>query len=347
MKAAILRGGEMVVDDVPDPVPGEGQVLVQTKACGICGSDLHAAKHADRMVEMTKDAVESAGGGATSMFGFDTGRDLVMGHEFAAEVLEVGPGAAGVSQGQTVVSLPVVADQRGIHAVGYSNDYPGGYAERMLLSAGICLPVPNGLDTVHAALTEPMAVGLHAVNRSEIAPGTAALVFGAGPVGLAVIAALRMKGIEPIVAADFSARRRELATTMGADEVIDPREEPAIDAWRRVDGRHPLVIFEAVGVPGVIDQAMRAAPSQTQIMVVGVCMETDHMQPFMGITKELTVKFSMAYDPMEFASTLQSIADGELDVDPLVTGTVGIDDVPQAFADLANPDAHAKIVVQP
>lgn len=348
MKAAILRGGEMVVDDVPDPVPGDGQVLVQTKACGICGSDLHAAKHADHMVEMTKEAVESTGGGGTSLLGFDAGRDLVMGHEFAAEVLELGAGAAGVSPGQTVVSLPVVADQRGIHAVGYSNDYPGGYAERMLLSAGICLPVPNGLDAVHAALTEPMAVGLHAVNRSEIAAaGTAALVFGAGPVGLAVIAALRMKGVEPIVAADFSARRRQLATTMGAHEVADPREEPAIDAWRRVDGRHPLVIFEAVGVPGVIDQAMRAAPQQTQIVVVGVCMETDHMQPFMGITKELTVKFSMAYDPMEFASTLQSIGEGELDVDPLITGTVGIDDVPQAFADLANPDAHAKIVVEP
>jgi 2-desacetyl-2-hydroxyethyl bacteriochlorophyllide A dehydrogenase len=347
MKAAILRGGEMVVDDVPDPVPGEGQVLVQTKACGICGSDLHAAKHADHMVEMTKEAVESAGAGGASLFGFDTGRDLVMGHEFAAEVVELGPGAAGISPGQTVVSLPVVADQRGIHAVGYSNDYPGGYAERLLLSAGICLPVPNGLDALHAALTEPMAVGLHAVNRSEIAPGSAALVFGAGPVGLAVIAALQMKGIEPIVAADFSARRRQLATTMGAHEVVDPREEPAIEAWRRVDGRHPLVIFEAVGVPGVIDQAMRAAPQQTQIVVVGVCMETDHMQPFMGITKELTVKFSMAYDPMEFASTLQSIAEGQLDVDPLITGTVGIDDVPQAFADLANPDAHAKIVVEP
>ena len=347
MKAAILRAGEMVVDDVPDPVPGDGQVLVQTKACGIYGSDLHAAKHADHMVEMTKEAVESTGGGGTSLFGFDTGRDLVMGHEFAAEVLELGAGAAGVSPGQIVVSLPVVADQRGIHAVGYSNDYPGGYAERMLLSAGICLPVPNGLDALHAALTEPMAVGLHAVNRSEIGPGTAALVFGAGPVGLAVIAALRMKGIEPIVAADFSSRRRALAETMGAHEVVDPREEPAIEAWRRVDGRHPLVIFEAVGVPGVIDQAMRTAPQQTQIVVVGVCMETDHMQPFMGITKELTVKFSMAYDPMEFASTLQSIAEGELDVDPLITGTVGIDDVPQAFTDLANPDAHAKIVVEP
>ena len=336
----------MVVDDVPDPVPGEGQVLVQTKACGICGSDLHAAQHADRMVAMTKEAAASAGAGMAPLV-FDSGRDLVMGHEFAAEVLELGPGTAGVSPGQTVVSLPVVADQRGIHAVGYSNDYPGGYAERMVLSAGLLLEVPNGLDARRAALTEPMAVGVHAVNRSAIAPGTAALVIGAGPVGLAVIAALALKGIEPIVAADFSPRRRTLASTMGAHEVVDPREEPAIDAWRRVDGRRPLVIFEAVGVPGVIDQAMRAAPQQTQIVVVGVCMETDQMQPFMGITKELTVKFSMAYDPMEFASTLRSIAEGQVDVTPMITGTVGIDDVPQAFADLANPDAHAKIVVEP
>lgn len=346
MKAAILRKGQMLVDDVPDPVPGEGQVLVQTKACGICGSDLHAAQHADRMVELTKEAVASAGD-ASSLFAFDTGRDLVMGHEFAAEVLEVGPGAVGPSPGKTVVSLPVVADQRGIHAVGYSNDYPGGYAERMLLSAGLLLEVPNGLDARRAALTEPMAVGVHAVNRAGIAPGTAALVIGAGPVGLAVIAALKLEGIEPVVAADFSSRRRQLASTMGADEVVDPREEPAIDAWRRVDGRHPLVIFEAVGVPGVIDQAMRAAPHQAQIVVVGVCMETDQLQPFMGITKELTVKFSMAYDPMEFASTLHTIAEGQIDVTPMITGSVGIDGVPQAFTDLANPDAHAKIVVEP
>jgi threonine dehydrogenase-like Zn-dependent dehydrogenase len=346
MKAAVLRGGHMVVDDIADPVPGEGQVLVQTKACGICGSDLHAAQHADRMVELTKEATASAGVGMAPLV-FDTGRDLVMGHEFAAEVLELGPGTAGVSVGQTVVSLPVVADQRGIHAVGYSNDYPGGYAERMLLAAGLLLQVPNGLDVRRAALTEPMAVGMHAVNRAGITPGTAALVIGAGPVGLAVIAALKVKGIEPIVAADFSPRRRTLASTMGAHEVVDPREEPAIDAWRRVDGRHPLVIFEAVGVPGVIDQAMRAAPQQTQIVVVGVCMETDQLQPFMGITKELTVKFSMAYDPMEFASTLQSIAEGTVDVAPMITATVDIDGVPQAFTDLANPDAHAKIVVEP
>jgi threonine dehydrogenase-like Zn-dependent dehydrogenase len=243
--------------------------------------------------------------------------------------------------------MPIVADERGMHAVGYSNDYPGGYGERMVLSAGLLLPVPNGLEARQAALTEPLAVGVHAVNRSGIKPGQAALVIGAGPIGLAVIAALGLAGIEPVVAADFSPHRRALARTMGAHEVVDPREEPAIDAWRRVDGRRPLVIFEAVGVPGVIDQAMRDAPRQAEIMVVGVCMEPDEVQPFVGVSKELTVRFALGYDPMEFASTLQNIAEGRIDVDPLVTGTVGLDGVPQAFDDLANPEAHAKIVVEP
>jgi 2-desacetyl-2-hydroxyethyl bacteriochlorophyllide A dehydrogenase len=270
-----------------------------------------------------------------------------MGHEFAAEVLELGPDAFGVVPGQTVVSMPIVADQQGLHAVGYSNDYPGGYGERMVLSAGLLLAVPNGVDARRAALTEPMAVGVHAVNRSGIALGRAALVIGAGPIGLAVIAALRLKGIEPVVAADYSPHRRHLASVMGAHEVVDPREEPGIEAWRRVDGSRPLVIFEAVGVPGVIDQAMRDAPRQAEIMVVGVCMEPDQVQPFLGISKELVVRFALGYDPMEFAATLQHIAEGDIDVDPLITGTVGLDDVPQAFADLANPEAHAKIVVEP
>jgi threonine dehydrogenase-like Zn-dependent dehydrogenase len=341
-----MRAGRLVVDDVAEPVPGEGQVLVQTKACGICGSDLHALQHADEMVRLSEEAAESAPEGL-SMFVFDPSHDIVMGHEFSAEVLELGPGAAGVSAGQTIVSMPIVADQRGMHAVGYSNDYPGGYGERMVLSAGLLLQVPNGLDSRRAALTEPMAVGVHAVNRSAIAPGQAALVIGSGPIGLAVIAALRLKGIEPIVAADFSSHRRGLARTMGAHEVVDPKQEPAIAAWRRVDGRRPLVIFEAVGVPGVIDQAMRDAPRQAEIMVVGVCMEPDKVQPFVGISKELTVRFALGYDPMEFASTLQAIAEGTIDVTAMITSAVGIDDVPQAFTDLGNPEAHAKIVVEP
>jgi threonine dehydrogenase-like Zn-dependent dehydrogenase len=192
-----------------------------------------------------------------------------------------------------------------------------------------------------------MAVGLHAVNKSTIKPGQAALVLGCGPVGLAVVAALALQGIEPIVAADFSPKRRELAKLLGAHEVIDPRQEPAIDAWRRIDGTRALHVFEAVGVPGMIDQAMRDAPKDAQIMVVGVCMELDNIRPMRGIGKELTIRFALGYDPMEFGGTLHNIAEGRIDVVPLITGSVGIDGVPQAFDDLADPEAHAKILVEP
>jgi threonine dehydrogenase-like Zn-dependent dehydrogenase len=162
-----------------------------------------------------------------------------------------------------------------------------------------------------------------------------------------VIAALRQADVEPIIAADFSTARRRLATTMGAHEVLDPREEPAIDAWRRLAPTKSLVIFEAVGVPGMLDAAMRDAPAQAQVLVVGVCMQTDHIKPMLGVVKELNIQFVLGYQPDEFADTLRRIAEGEVDVAPLITGSVGIDGVPQAFADLADPEAHAKILVEP
>jgi threonine dehydrogenase-like Zn-dependent dehydrogenase len=272
-----------------------------------------------------------------------------MGHEFCAEVLDVGAGSAGgsVVAGDRVVSIPVVFNAEGMFSIGYSNRYPGGYAERMVLSSMLAVKVPNGLATPLAALTEPMAVGRHAVERSGIRAGMAAVVIGCGPVGLAVIADLARRGLGPIVAADFSPARRALAATMGATEVVDPAAEPPVAAWQRVDGAKPLVVFEAVGVPGMIDAAMLAAPRGTRILVVGVCMEPDTLRPMIGISKELDVGFALGYTPVEFADTLRSIAEGELDVAPLITGTVGLDGVPAAFADLANPDAHCKILVQP
>src|SRR6185436_13867256 len=110
----------------------------------------------------------------------------------------------------------------GVRTIGYSNETPGGYAEHMRLTESLLLPVPNGLATGHAALTEPMAVGVHAVEKAKLEPNEVPLVIGCGPVGLAVIAALALHGVHPIVAADFSARRRELAATLGADIVVDP-----------------------------------------------------------------------------------------------------------------------------
>ncbi|HVM10615.1 MAG TPA: zinc-binding dehydrogenase [Acidimicrobiales bacterium] len=341
MRAAVMRNKQLVVDEIADPVPQSGQVLVRTLACGICGSDLHTLQHGEQMVELSKES------GAP--FVMDLSRDVVMGHEFSAEVVEIGPDAGdNLRPGDVVVSMPVVIGPSGVQGIGYSNDYPGGYSELMVLSSMLTMKVPNGLSFEHAALTEPMAVGRHAVNRSAIAKGSTAIVLGCGPVGLAVIADLRLKGIAPIVAADFSPARRSLAETMGAHVVVDPREQPAIDAWREATGgMKQLVIFEAVGVPGMIDQAMSAAPRGTKILVVGVCMENDPIRPMLGIAKELDVSFALGYDPMEFGGTLRSIAEGELDVAPLITGRVDLDGVPTAFRDLSNPEVHCKILVEP
>ncbi len=342
VRAAIANSGAMRVDDVDDPIPGPGDALVAVKACGICGSDLHALVHADKMIE------QSLAAGMPALF--DPQRDYIMGHEFSAEVLDLGPETAGapVAVGDLVTSIPIVLTPTGIEATAYSNTYNGGYAELMRLSAALCVKVPNGLDHRRAALTEPMAVGRHAVGKANLMPGDTALVLGCGPVGLACIADLRRRGVETIVASDFSSMRRATATAMGATEVVDPRAEPAIEAWRRITGgSKPLVTFEAVGVPGLLDQAMKAAPAQSRIVVVGVCMETDQVHPFVAISKELNLQFVLGYDPFEFMATLQSIAEGEIDVTPMVTGVCGLDGVPSAFDALGRPDDHVKILVEP
>lgn len=339
----------MVVDDLPEPVPGPGQVLVETIACGICGSDLHTVDHADTMVATAREA------GVEAM-AFDTGRDLVMGHELAVRPLEVGPGVDGVAIGAAMAAMPILTTPAGRATPGYDNDHPGGYSERFLLDPAGLVQVPNGLPGHLAALTEPLAVGLHAVNQSSVDEGRPALVVGAGPVGLAVIAALARAGVEPIVAADLSPARRALATTMGAHVVVDPGQAPdrltgfalAVEALRAESpSGAPPVIFEAVGVPGMIETAMAAAPSGSEVLVVGVCMTDDRFRPSMGIFKQLTVRFVLGWTGDEFRTSLRAMAEGEIDPLPLVTDQVDLDDVPAAFERLATPDDQVKILVRP
>jgi 2-desacetyl-2-hydroxyethyl bacteriochlorophyllide A dehydrogenase len=282
-----------------------------------------------------------------SAFDFDVDADLVMGHEFSGHVLDVGPEVDGVRTGQAVVAHPIVRTADGAHSVGYANDYPGGFGQRMVVDARGVVPVPAGLDPRLAALTEPMAVGLHAANAAQVDVTHSAVVLGCGPVGLATIAALRFRGVPLIVAADFAPARRQLATAMGAHVVVDPAGETAIDAWRAAGGRRRTVVIDAIGVPGIIDGAMKQAPRRSQIVVVGLCMETDGFWPAIGVNKELTISFVLGWTPEEFGDTLAGIADGRLDVGPLVTGEVGLDGVAEAFATLAHPDHHAKILVRP
>ncbi|HZS19395.1 MAG TPA: zinc-binding dehydrogenase [Pseudonocardiaceae bacterium] len=334
MRAAVLREGRVVYrDDVPEPVPGPGQVLVAVRSCGICGSDLHFAAHRDEMLALSEQMGASVGA--------DRNRDIIMGHEFSAEVIKAGPDTDTHPPGTLVTSTPVLLSAEGIVPIGFTDRTIGGYAERMLLSAPLLLAVPNGLDPRHAALTEPMAVGLHAVNKSTIQRDETALVLGCGPIGIAIIAALRVRGVETIVASDFSIKRRELAATMGAHQTLDPAQGSPFDTVR------PKVVFEAVGVPGIIDDVMRRTPAGSRIVVAGVCMQPDTVHPFFAIAKEINIQFVLAYNPNEFAESLCAIAEGQIDVAPVITGEVGLEGVGAAFNDLTDPERHCKILVTP
>ena len=180
MRAVVMRASSLVVDTVPDPTPGPGEVLVRTLACGICGSDLHALRHGAEVVAATRDM------GVRNVM--DLGRDVVMGHEFAAEVVDYGPSAVRtLAPGTPVCSVPLVIRPGGLETIGFSNDLPGGYGELMVLARDLLLPIPNGLEPALAALTEPMAVAVHAVGLAALTPHDVPLVIGCGPVGLAVI----------------------------------------------------------------------------------------------------------------------------------------------------------------
>ncbi|MFT4087290.1 MAG: zinc-binding dehydrogenase [Gordonia sp. (in: high G+C Gram-positive bacteria)] len=380
MKAVVCHQGSLDVQDVATPEPGPRQVLVKVLRAGICGSDLHARKHCDDVAEVASE------------IGYDhfmrSADHVVMGHEFVGEVVSYGPGCRRrLKPGSRVVALPIIRHDGEVEMVGLSPVAPGAYAEYVLVSEDTAMPVPDGLDVAHAALTEPMAVGLHAVARSEIGKRDVAVVVGCGPIGLAVVLMLKARGVRTVVASDYSAARRALAEQCGADVVVDPAVDdpwsaspkqdkylsragdlfglgidalhqlqtvPGLPWWRLMALADTLdltprgpVVFECVGVPGIIENLVSKAPFRTRIVVAGVCMEPDTFRPAMASNKEIDLRFVFGYNPDEFRQTLHLIADGKVDVSPLVTGTVGLGGVAAAFDALGDADRHAKILVDP
>jgi len=377
MRAVICNEGVLEVADVPTPKPGRGQVLLSVLRCGICGSDLHARHHCDELADLLGEI------GYRDFMRSD--QRVVLGHEFCGEVTEYGPGCRGrIASGSQVVALPMIRREGTPHAIGFSAKAPGAYAEQVLVEESLMLAVPNGLAPEVSALTEPMAIGWHAVRRSEIGRRDVAVVIGCGPIGLAVICALKARGVRVIVASDLSAARRELASRCGAEIVVDPGQGSPYDAadrghlkslptaidrlistmetlqrlpipwqhvWRTLEAlgikpKHP-VIFECVGMPGVLNGVIAAAPLFSRVIGVGVCMGEDRIHPSMAINKEIDLRFVVGYSPLEFRDTLHMLAEGKLDAAPLITGQVGLDGVGAAFDALAKPERHAKILIDP
>lgn len=379
MRAVTVHQGSLQVEDVPDLTPAKGQVLLDVTRCGICGSDLHARTHADA----TADAVAETG----YDYFMRSDQRVVMGHEFTGTVADHGPRTnKRVKVGQPVVALPILQTPGGVHLTGLSAQAAGGYAEQVLVNESLMFEVPPNVDPELAALTEPLAVALHAVNRGEVGMKDTAVVIGCGPIGLAVIMMLKATGVKHVIASDYSAARRRLAEQLGADVVIDPstdspwasfddssyftqspdlmtfavstmnklRTVPLLP-WNKImetaqkTGASPRgpVVFECVGVPGVIEHIISSAPLVSRVVVVGVCMETDQFRPSMAINKEIDLRFVFAYDPAEFFRTLGMIASGRVDPRPLVTGTVGLEGVAGAFEALGDAESHAKIMVAP
>jgi threonine dehydrogenase-like Zn-dependent dehydrogenase len=378
MKAVTCCRGALAVTDLPEPVPGPGHLLVEVRRAGICGSDLHVRTQADGLADLMREI------GYHDLMRSE--EEIVLGHEFVAEVVERGPGTKGhLPVGTPVVSLPLLRQGADVHPTGLSARAPGAFAERMLVQESLTLRVPNGLPDEVAVLTEPMAVGWHAVNRGEVGRKDVAVVIGCGPVGLAVVTLLKGRGVRTVVASDPSSGRRALATACGADVVVDPASDSPYDAastghlttapaalTAAVDGietmaRLPVpwwhtwrvlekvgvtipkapVVFECVGIPGMLDQVITGAPLFSRVVVVGVCMGDDTVRPSMAINKEIDLRFVLGYTPLEFRDTLHALADGKVGVTPLVTGVTGLDGVADAFDVLGSAERHAKVLVDP
>ncbi len=340
MRAVVMRDSRLVIDELPDPEPGPGEILVRTLACGICSADVRTLGDAQGWIDQVEDWGESDA--------LDPSRDLVLGHEFCGEVIDYGPQTSQrLKRGARVVSMPVLMRPGRVAPIGLSNDTPGGYGELMLLSEPLAIEVPNGLGSELAAMTEPMANGIHAVGKARLRDEDSPLVIGCGPAGLAVIAALKGITAQPIIAADFSPLRRQLALHLGADFVVDPSQRSPFEVWKDLAGTRPAVIFECTGVSGMLQKVISGAPREALIVAVGICTEDDTYRPITAITKELTVQFVLGYSPGEFNETLRRIAEGEYDVASMITARVGMEGVGGAFVELEKPDVHAKIMLDP
>jgi L-idonate 5-dehydrogenase len=324
MRAVVVHGpGDLRVDERPDPVPGEGEVLIAMEWGGVCGSDLSYWRH-------------GASGTAALK------HPLVLGHEVAGRIAALGTDVTGFAVGQPVTVHPaeLVGDGRLPGRIaGRTNLYPriryfgsaafdphtdGGFSELRTVRAGQVRPLPDGVSTEHGALAEPLAVALHAVDRAGDVRGRDVVVNGAGPIGSLVVAAARHRGAASVVAADIADSSLAVAKALGADEV------------RNLAGGDALpddaeLVFEASGAPAALGGVLRSTARGGTVVQVGNLPGTA-VPAVLGdlVTREITWVGAYRFVE-EISDALQAMRDG-LDVSPLITHRFDIDRAADALA---------------
>ena len=338
MEAVTMERGILRKVEVDEPIPKKGEVLVTSIACGICGSDLHAAKHTEDFVKTSRES-----GGA---FKLTTFSPVILGHEFCAEIVDYGPNTEkSLSPGTLVCAAPVLLRDPFL-SIGFSEKTPGGFSQYMLLSESVMQPVPSGVRAEEAALTEPVAVALHAINKARLEGNEEIVVIGCGPVGLAILTILKSSFKGQIIASDFSPQRRSLAEKVGAHQVVNPQEASPFSSKFLIKNKK-TVVFECVGVPGVIDDIILEAPQNSKLVVVGVCLQKDSFRPLIAINKEISMQFVLGWSMEEFSESLNKIASGEINASALITKQITLDQVSETFKELSSPNADAKVLVKP
>jgi len=342
MRAACFTetGKPFAIENVPDPEPGPGEIVLSVKGCGICGSDLHVTEL----------------GGAVP-------KGAVMGHEFAGEIVAVGKNAMGPDgpwrEGDRVCTMPgiscgscprcVAGDVMGcanLRMTGFG-DIGGGYAEYALGGDRMTFRLPDSLTSTDGAAVEPLAVGLHAVDKAELLTGEDVLIVGAGPVGLACAIWAKLLGAREVVVSDYAAHRRELALAYGATASIDPATEELGPAYQKITGRAPMLAFECVGRPDVVHEISLIMDRGARILSAGMCMAPDNFMPLVFGTKELRMQFVSYYTHQNYQLTVDMLAAERIDPLPMITDRITLDALPAAFEALRKPSTECKVIVQP
>lgn len=318
-------------ETLPDPTPEEGQVVVKVGRCGICGSDLH----------MTEDAA----------YGCKHGD--VLGHEFAGEVVALGRGTQGLKTGDLVSVIPLKSCGHCTHCrkgeVQWCANFGlqgGGYAEYALTQPNQCVKLPADVSLVDGAIIEPLAVALHGVNLSGMKAGDKVLVLGAGPIGLAVAFWAKRMGAARVAIQDVAEFQRDRALGMGADVfVVDPGD-PIGSADAGLGGKADIV-FECVGIPGLIDQAVQQVRNRGTVLLLGLCTRPDAINSFAMLSKEVRLVTSAFFTVPEYQASLDALAEGAMEPRLLVTDTIALDATPEVFESLKRRTGQCKVLIAP